>query len=556
MARSSINFRVSIVNSVYTTPDGRSFDQHAVIEKWIKRSKLSSHKYGIPKKEDLFSLIENGQVFNISNCYLKDFSIGEYKKSKNLTDVAPVKLESVNAEDCFFESETETDFSNTQFVGSGANFKNCVFNLGKINFEKSTCETELDFSDSSFFAEELNFRFSVFDHGDINFSRCFIDCLDLIFVNTNFGEGDVYFKQCDFQDTNCNFQYAQFSDGNVTFDRSFFYGQSIDFRKVEFGIGKFDFRRVHFGDGNLNFSDSEFQEAKISFRSSVFGKGEKLFEKVLFGKGNISFDGSSFGTGLLSFKGSSFNTISFVNTRLDGHCDFKVSQGNLIDLSHSIFKDILDFQAGEKVVNIGRLRLIGVKNMGKIFISWKKNNTYELINSQKNSSDEAKAEQFNLLKESFRANGEYESEDLAYVAFKRNELKAKLTNSKKQGGLKLIAGYFNYYAQSLVFDRVGLFATSPIRVFISMQIALTLFAIIYMILPSFANADIVSSVGDPDSLNIIERSFYHSAITFFTIGYGDFYPSGHVRWLSAVEGWAGVFLMSYFTVAFVRKILR
>jgi uncharacterized protein YjbI with pentapeptide repeats len=556
MARSSINYRVSIINEKYSTADGRTYDSYAIVEKWIKRSKLSSHKYGIPTEEQLYSLIENEAILNISNCYLKDFSINNYRKEKNLAENAIIKLKSINAEDSFFESETETNFSNTQFVGSGANFKNCVFNLGKINFEHSICETELDFSNSSFFAEELNFRFSVFDHGDINFSNSFIDCLDLIFVNTNFGEGDVYFKQCDFQDTNCNFQYAQFSDGNVTFDRSFFYGKTIDFRKIEFGIGKFDFRRVHFGDGNLNFSDSEFQEAKISFRSSVFGKGEKLFEKVLFGKGNISFDGSSFGTGLLSLKGSSFNSISFVNTRLDGHCDFKVYKGNLIDLSHSIFKDILDFQSGEKIVDIKRLRLIGVKNMGKIFISWKNNNTYKLIHSQKNSSFEAKAEQFNLLKESFRANGKYESEDLAYVEFKRNELKAKLFQNKKSGGIKFISGYFNYYSQNLVFDKIGLFATSPLRVFFSMLIVLSLFSLLYMILPSFVHAEIISSVGDPDNLNLFERSFYHSAITFFTIGYGDFYPSGHVRWLSAVEGWAGVFLMSYFTVAFVRKILR
>lgn len=556
MAKSSINFRVSIIDAPYTTPDGREFEQHAVVEKWIKRSKLSSHKYGIPTTEYLFGLIEDQKEFNISNCYLKDFSIGEYRKTKGIAESSLVELISVSAEDSYFESETETDFSYTQFVGKGANFKNCVFNLGKINFEYSKCESELNFSDSSFFAEELNFRFAEFDHGDINFSRCFVDCLELSFINTNFGEGNVYFKQIDFQDTHCSFQYAQFSDGNVSFDRSYFYGQTIDFRKIEFGVGKFDFRRVHFGNSNINFSDSEFEDVNLSFRSSVFGDGEKLFEKVIFGNGSISFDGSTFGKGLISFNSSRFNSLSFVNTRLDGHCDFKVSEGKLIDLSYSIFKDILDFQSGEKVVNIEHLKLVGVKNMGKIFISWRKNNTYNLIHSQKNSSYEAKAEQFNLLKESFRANGQYESEDLAYVAFKRNELKAKLMHAKKQGGFRLISGYFNYYVQSLIFDKVGLFATSPVRVFFSMLVVLALFSVLYMILPSFVHADVVSSVGDPDQLDLFERSFYHSAITFFTIGYGDFYPTGHIRWLSAVEGWAGVFLMSYFTVAFVRKILR
>jgi hypothetical protein len=59
-----------------------------------------------------------------------------------------------------------------------------------------------------------------------------------------------------------------------------------------------------------------------------------------------------------------------------------------------------------------------------------------------------------------------------------------------------------------------------------------------------------------DHLSMVARSFYHSAITFLTIGYGDHYPFGAVRWVSAIEGFFGLFLMSYFTVAFVRKVLR
>jgi hypothetical protein len=51
-------------------------------------------------------------------------------------------------------------------------------------------------------------------------------------------------------------------------------------------------------------------------------------------------------------------------------------------------------------------------------------------------------------------------------------------------------------------------------------------------------------------------SLYHSAVTFFTIGYGDVFPMRLSRVFSAFEGFMGVFMMSYFTVAFVRKILR
>mgnify|MGYP006452504657 FL=1 len=62
-----------------------------------------------------------------------------------------------------------------------------------------------------------------------------------------------------------------------------------------------------------------------------------------------------------------------------------------------------------------------------------------------------------------------------------------------------------------------------------------------------------------DQMNIIDKglnSFYFSAITFFTIGYGECVPTGLLKIISPIEGFTGVFLMSYFTVAFVRKILR
>jgi hypothetical protein len=66
----------------------------------------------------------------------------------------------------------------------------------------------------------------------------------------------------------------------------------------------------------------------------------------------------------------------------------------------------------------------------------------------------------------------------------------------------------------------------------------------------------LSSVNNPDNLTPFLQSFYHSAVTFFTIGYGDVFPQGMSRIVSGLEGFMGVFMMSYFTVAFVRKVLR
>ena len=66
----------------------------------------------------------------------------------------------------------------------------------------------------------------------------------------------------------------------------------------------------------------------------------------------------------------------------------------------------------------------------------------------------------------------------------------------------------------------------------------------------------VSSVGNADKLSVLFQTFYPSAITFLTIGYGDVYQMGFSRVISGIEGFTGVFMKSYFTVAFIRKILR
>ena len=177
-----------------------------------------------------------------------------------------------------------------------------------------------------------------------------------------------------------------------------------------------------------------------------------------------------------------------------------------------------------------------------------------MIYSQVESSHRDKAEQFRILKENFKNLGLYNDEDRAYVEFKRTESKAELAESLKKNRLNAIYQRPLYWFKLGLFDRAGLYATSPGRVLISMLGWFVVFSILYFLLMVYSSADIIASVDD--QLSLIERAFYHSAITFLTIGYGDHYPFGFIRWVSSVEGFFGLFLMSYFTVAFVRKVLR
>jgi hypothetical protein len=93
-------------------------------------------------------------------------------------------------------------------------------------------------------------------------------------------------------------------------------------------------------------------------------------------------------------------------------------------------------------------------------------------------------------------------------------------------------------------------------VLLSVVVTWFIFGCLYYLVELTGLGSTVSAVGNPDNLSTILQSFYHSGVTFFTIGYGDVYPIGLSRLISGLEGFTGVFMMSYFTVAFVRKVLR
>lgn len=556
MKAATVSYKVKILDEETVLENGITHSRTAIIEKWKNNHQLASRKYGAPDLEDIYSKIRKKEDINLDFCYLKDFSLADYKKKHGLSETEELEIKSFSANHAFFDSVFGTDFSYSHFMGDPPSFAYATFDQGKVDFGHCKCKTNFNFNRAELHVDELSFRFAEFEGADLRFSSCLLDCENILFVNTNFVNGKVSFRQTDFEFSNVNFQYARFDNAELSFDKAIFKGDHIDFRKVEFGQGKKEFRRVDFGNGNVTFNEAEFKEAKINFRNARFGNGHNTFENVDFGPNHVQFESLISEGGYLSFKGSSCKSISFIDSRLYGHCDFRIQKGQLLDFSHSIFKDILDFQAGEEEVDLKTLKIEGVKNMGKIFISWEDNKVFDLLNSQKGTSLESKAKQFNLLKVSYNSNGEYSSEDKAYVAFKLFEMKHNYVKSSRKSFFGKVKGSLSYAFQWLVFYKAGLFATAPTRVFISMLVVITFFALLYIIMPVFVHAELLSSVGGNDGLNEIEKSFYHSAITFFTIGYGDFYPSGHSRWVSAIEGWSGVFLMSYFTVAFVRKILR
>ena len=303
--------------------------------------------------------------------------------------------------------------------------------------------------------------------------------------------------------------------------------------------------------------EASASEGRITFKKTIFNDGNLSFELAEYDKTELNLEKATFGVCNLTFFEGRFKKVNLKGCHINYYLDMRVRKCSYIDLSDTIIRDIVDFKPHEFSVDIDILNMSAMRLLGTIYIDWKKNNVRKIISNQKQTSLFDKSEQFRLFKESFHATGQYNDEDESYVWFKRYEMRAEYDQMLKHSPWKVFYGKPIYYFKKLIFDYVGLFATAPLRVLFSMLVTYVVFGLVYSLVLLTGIGDVVSGLGgEHAALGIIGRSFYHSGITFFTIGYGDFYPMGIIRWLSQLEGFVGVFLMSYFTVAFVHKILR
>lgn len=463
-----------------------------------------------------------------------------------------------NDGDVVFEHVTfgqgNVNFKVARFGKGRINFHEAAFGKGETTFERSEFgEGELTFRQAVFQCERVSFNQVNFGSGSKNFERADFGKSEVTFVNCNFGEGKVNFKNAVFEGEKVDFHFSAFSEGDLLFDRTRFRAMVVDFKAVKFASGKLSFNRTDFGSGELSFEASELNNSQMIFRNCTFEGGTVNFAEANFAGSQVLFDTIDFDRKIFTFRNSVFDQLNIIGSQINNYFDIRIKSGK-IDLSDTIIRDIIDLRPHNEVSEIAALNLSGVRLLGKIYIGWYENRVKELIYQQAGSDLLNLSEQFRVLKENFNSIGQYEDEDKAYVEFKRTELKALRASARGKKPLKRIAANLSYAIQWILFDKTGLYATDPLRVLTSMIFVYLVFVGLYLVLPLFTMSDILSGTGQV--LSTVAKSFYFSAITFLTIGFGDYYPIGFSRVLAGVEGFAGLFMMSYFTVAFVRKILR
>jgi hypothetical protein len=552
------NYSIEVIDIPFLLDDGKELKQTAKITfSDINNNLIEKKDYGVIDVDTIYEKINNGLPIDVSKCLIRNFSLPAYRAKYKLRANEKIELLDFTANNALFESERTVDFSLANFTGKKADFSDTHFGSGNLSFLKAEFgDFPVSFKGTSYSEGNNNFQYAKFNNGRVSFENATFENGNLSFVNTYFGDGNVSFKNVHFGNGDVSFAFALFKKGNITFDKAIFNGDEISFSKVDFGAGKVDFRRVHFGDGDINFEEITIDKGnKLIFRRSNFGESTVTFREANLPESIIDFEEATFKSGKLNFFKINAQRISLVDCVLNCYVDLRINECHSIDLTQSIVQNIIDLNPGVTKMEMNQLNLTGVRNMGDIFIEWEGNNVLSLIKNQVSTTFYEKAEQFRLLKEEFRDTGRYIDEDVAYVYFKRYELKDQWEVAKNNGLLATLIFIPTFLFQRIVFDWIGLYATNPFRVLFSIVIVNFIFSLVYTFFYSASNY-LTCMNSNVDFIEKISGNLYFSAITFFTVGYGDCSPVGFFKLLSPIEGFIGVFLMSYFTVAFVRKILR
>ncbi len=581
MARSFDTFQVQFFDKAFYRPDGFTTSQTAKVTTFNDKGKqLEEFELGVPNLDSIYDSIGKGESVNLDNCFIKGFSLTACRRYLLKGKNEIIVINNFSAKYAFFASTYDTDltyatfkgdalaFSGTTFFGGGVNFNYSNFNCSNVQLDELFIKTDrFLMTQCHTISENFSLKNTIFSEGHKDFQDTDFGNGQVSFINTDFGKGDVSFvnarfnnseanfKVTRFGDGKCDFRYARFGNKTVVFEQADFCKGHIDFRNVDFGSGKTSFNRCVFSEGSVTFDGAEVRDGKVSFIKSVFGANEVSFELFQAHESEVIFDRVVF-PGNISFFNGIFKSLVLTSCQFNGTLNIHVEKAETIDLSGCIARDIVDFYSHGEPPKVGIINFSGFRLLGRFYVQWDANNIKAAIYSQTNTNWAVKADQFRILKQNFSDLGRYDDEDLAYVELMRCRNRHELETQKNNSGIKKIIAYPSYFFKLLVFDWMGLYATSPQRVIVSIVVIILFFSSLYTIFSLTGIGDVVASSDLATDPGLFFRSIYICIITFFTIGYGEFIPLGYSRVISSALGFMGVFLMSYFTVAFVRKILR
>lgn len=245
-----------VIEEPYTDKNGAYIDDfgekrievHCYYDKetmMIANNEMEVHICRYYETKEIYKWIDEQRDFNLMDSYVKNFSLSEYCKRKNLSSFQKIVLPNFDATNAFFDGNT--DFSNAVFQDKG------------------------------------------------------------IFFNAQFGDGNVSFENAYFNGDNVSFESVEFGNGNISFSHSKFIEEKLGFSGSQYDEAKISFLGARFGVGNIDFSSVKFCDGDISFLSVVFNDGNVSFNGSQFNEGYLKFGGAIIDK--ISFVGIHFDSF-------------------------------------------------------------------------------------------------------------------------------------------------------------------------------------------------------------------------------------------------------
>lgn len=436
--------------------------------------------------------------------------------------------------------------------------KNIEFNYMRFLCEHIDDSKVIDFRDVSFFGNVV-FRNSVFENTASNMEISFEDAKimgRLGFNNVDAGSLTI----------NC-FQTIFDAAPTETVNENQPYLNKVSFINTVFG-----------GDSMIQFSDAEFRSelrSKVSFQNI---QNMPLTKLVFAGKEDSLHSGRQLCPNiyLLIDNCEIQNTLHIGNVlQLSFHHSQNYSRivsseqwGELPEVPKEIrFRQLFGMDGtGQfprtRTKGLGRTRIVN-----KMLMAVYNNDVVSDFGGSRDELSWSKGTDFLMLKENFSSQGMYDTEDVAFILFMEYKPRMDVKN-KSNSNLQRISNTMLYK----MLYAAGKYGLSPNRVVGTIIGMILFFTLIYLVIFSAIKQDAfslgntllvwdqvsegyVDHFGDGFSVSLLKSFLYSVENVVPFVSQFEAVDVG-VCFLTALENFVGSFLIGYFSVAVMRKILK
>lgn len=271
----------------------------------------------------------------------------------------------------------------------------------------------------------------------------------------------------------------------------------------------------------FDFSDSNLSQADMA--------GSQFFDSKLTGASLVGTNLSLCDFTHCDIRGADLTKSNMSGSRL-WNSDLSGANMTETDLSSADFWNakLFDIKMWHAILN-------GVRSVSKASFS---KGSGHLEKCRINESGELSAvESYRNIKQLFTSTGRYN--DASWASFKEKTMERRIL--RKKGSLE--------YIPNFLMNILCGYGEKPYRIILSALSCILGFAVLYRI---FGAIEYTASPGT--QLGWVDY-IYYSAITYTTVGYGDFIPKSYpaFRMLAATEAFLGIFLAGLFVFTLARK---